>query len=331
MERHPHHHSFFWPIILVGVGIIWLLRNLGIIPLFSLGAILQFWPLLLIVLGLDILFSRRYPWIGSVVGLLAVAAVVAYLITGPQLGLATGSTVKTETFSEPLGSTATVRYMIDASSSPVNVSALDTNDKDLILANITHRGTMRFDVSGSEDKIVRISEEYYNTDWFNWDFSFDRMKWDIALSPNVPTEFDLNGGSGSLDMDLRGLQLTAFAGDFGSGSSDIRLPETKESYTADIQSGSGSVTLDLPEQTSLTLTLDTGSGSTSVDVPSDAALRIEVMDDGSGSLSLPNGLEKSNDSSVFSIGAWQTQGYDNAENQILIKILGQGSGSISIH
>ena len=330
-ERHPHHHSFFWPIILVGVGVIWLLRNLGIIPMFSLGSIIQFWPLLLIVLGLDILFSRRFPWIGSVVGLLAVAAVVAYLVTGPKLGLESGGAASTDTYSEPVGSTETVKYVFDTSSSPVDVSALDANDDNLILANITHRGTMRFDVTGSENKTVRMSESYQDTGWLYWDFSFDHLKWDIALNPDVPTEFEINGGSGSIDVDLRGIQLTDFSGDFGSGSSDIKLPETDDAYTADIESGSGSVTLDLPEETSLTMTLDTGSGSTSINVPSDAALRIEVMDDGSGSLSLPDGLRKSSDSSSFSIGAWQTDNYDDADVQILIKILGQGSGSISIH
>ncbi len=38
MEKNPQVRSFFWPILLVGVGIIWLLRNLGYIPHFSLGA-----------------------------------------------------------------------------------------------------------------------------------------------------------------------------------------------------------------------------------------------------------------------------------------------------
>ncbi len=137
---------------------------------------------------------------------------------------------------------------------------------------------------GSENKTVRMFRNLSGSGWLYWDLSFDHLKWDIALNPEVPTEVELNGGSGSIDADLRGIQMTDFSGDFGSGSSDIRLPETNAAYTAEIESGSGSVTLDLPEETSMTLTLDTGSGSTSINVPSDAALRIEVMDDGSGSL-----------------------------------------------
>jgi len=330
MEKNPQYRSFFWPILLVGVGIIWLLRNLGFIPQFSLGAILQFWPLLLIVLGLDILFSKRFPWIGTAVGLLAVAAIVVYLVSGPSLGLNTGSTVLKETFSEPSQGTSTVKYVFDTASSPVNISVLDEEDKELILADFIHRGVINFDVSGTQDKTVHISEDFENSTWLNWDFSFERLKWDIALSPNVPADVKLNGGSGSIDMDLRGLSLNTLALDLGSGSSDIWLPQSGQEYEAEIESGSGSVSIDLPEETPLILSLDTGSGSTSVNLPSDASVRIEVMDDGSGSLSLPDGLTKSNDSAKYSIGAWQTADFEVSDNQVIIKIKGQGSGSISI-
>jgi hypothetical protein len=65
-------------------------------------------------------------------------------------------------------------------------------------------------------------------------------------------------------------------------------------------------------------------------IPAKAAVRIEVNDDGSGSFDLPNGLMKASDSSNFDIGAWQTPNYDTADYKILVQVLGQGSGSVSI-
>jgi len=331
MENHPHRHSFFWPILLVGVGVIWLLRNLGIIQAFNLAAIFKLWPLLLIILGIDIIFSRRYPWIGAIMGLVAVAGIVGLLIYSPNLGVTTTQTTKTESFSEPIENTASAIYYFDTASSPVEINALSTQDANLIQADITHRGTLRFDVSGSDQKTVRVSEDFDNTNWFYWDLSLDQLKWDVGISPDVPTEIKLNGGSGSIKMDLSNVQLTSLTTDFGSGASTIDLPAAEDAYQADIESGSGSVSINIPDKAALTMTLDTGSGATSIDLPSDAALRVEIMDEGSGSLSLPDGLVKSPDSSSFSIGAWQTEGYDKADHKIEIKILGQGSGSISIH
>jgi len=189
---------------------------------------------------------------------------------------------------------------------------------------------MRFDVNGSDHTTVWMSEYSDNTSWLNWDFSFDNLKWDIGLSPEVPSDIILNGGSGSINMDLTGLQLNSLQTDTGSGSSNITLPQSKDAYLVEIESGSGSVTLRVPDQAAMTLTLDTGSGATSVIIPAKAAVRIEVNDDGSGSFDLPNGLMKASDSSSFDIGAWQTPNYDTAEYKILIQVLGQGSGSLSI-
>lgn len=330
MDNHPRYRSLFWPILLVGVGIVWLLSNLGLIQTISLGSILRFWPIVLIVFGLDMLFSRRYPWVGAVVGLLAVAGVVGLLMFGPQIGIATNTETKSETFSTPLEGVKTAEYDLDTSSSPVVITALDDNKSDLISADVTYRGIMRFDVNGSDHTTVRMSEYTDNTSWLNWDFSFDNLRWDIGLSPEVPSEIILNGGSGAITMDLSGLQLTSLQTDLGSGASTITLPQSQDAYTVEVESGSGSVTLNVPDKASLTLTLDTASGATNVIIPAKAAVRIEVNDDGSGSLNLPNGLTKASDSSSFDIGAWQTPNYDTADYKILIQVLGQGSGSLSI-
>jgi hypothetical protein len=330
MEKRPRRHSLFWPTLLVGVGLIWLLSNLGYIQPFSVGSVLRLWPILLIIMGVDILFSRQYPWVGAVVGLLAIVGVIGFLLVSPKLGITPTNSVKTESFSTGSAGVKTVEYDFDTSSAPVYISSLKSTSNDLLQARITHNGTMRFEVSGTSNKTVSLSQYSDTSSWFTWDFSYDNYKWDIALGPKVPTSIVLNGGSGSLDMDLRGVNLTSLRTDFGSGSSDITLPESETPYKGEIEGGSGSVNMELPANTSLTLTLNTASGSTNVNIPHDAAFRIEVMDDGSGSFNLPSGLKKSTDSNNFSIGAWETPNYQTADHKILIQVLGQGSGSISI-
>lgn len=51
--------SLFFPILLVVLGIIFLLRNIGALPGDIWQVILNLWPLILIVIGLDNLFSRQ--------------------------------------------------------------------------------------------------------------------------------------------------------------------------------------------------------------------------------------------------------------------------------
>jgi hypothetical protein len=329
MENRPRYHSLFWPFILVGVGIVWLLSNLQIIPTVNLGMVFRFWPLLLVFLGLDILFGRRYPWAEALVGVLAIGGVVALLVASPALGIDTGPQTKTETFSAPLGQTTMASYTFETSSAPVEINT-STGSADLISAEITHRGTMKFDVTGTTTKSVKLSEISNPDNWFSWDLSPNKFKWDIQLAPHMATDLVLDGGSGSINMDLTDIMLKSLRAHLGSGSARITMPITVTPYTAEVESGSGSVNLEIPATTDVKLVIDSGSGSINVSVPSDSALRVEIMDTGSGSVNLRSGLEKISTGLELGVSAWRSPGYDKATHKVLIQIQNQGSGSITI-
>jgi hypothetical protein len=116
------------------VGLVWLLVNLGVIAPFNIGTILNLWPLLLVILGLDILFGHRFAWLGSALGLLAVAGVVGFLILAPHSSTNTTNGLKTETFTEPVGDAMKVNYNFETASEPVEIHSLGSSSK-LIDAN----------------------------------------------------------------------------------------------------------------------------------------------------------------------------------------------------
>src|SRR5512135_1019645 len=86
-SRPRGYRSLFWPMILIGVGVVWLLGNLGILPANSLYLLANLWPLLLIGIGADLIFARRLPLVGAIIGLVLVAVVVVVLLIGPSLNL----------------------------------------------------------------------------------------------------------------------------------------------------------------------------------------------------------------------------------------------------
>ena len=55
--------SIFWPMILIGLGVVWLLANFDIIPPVNWWTLLNLWPLVLVALGLQIMFGRGRPWL----------------------------------------------------------------------------------------------------------------------------------------------------------------------------------------------------------------------------------------------------------------------------
>jgi hypothetical protein len=72
-------HSLFGPIVLIAIGVFFLLVNLGIIQDYSFNwtAVLQLWPLFLILIGVNIIVKQAPPPVGSLlsalVGLTALA------------------------------------------------------------------------------------------------------------------------------------------------------------------------------------------------------------------------------------------------------------------
>ena len=331
MENRPSrpYRSLFWPILLIGVGSVWLLGNLGFIQGNSLSLLASLWPVILIAIGLDLLVGRGSPMMGAAIGLLLIAALVAAIIAGPALGLkAPGGSFKVERFSAPLDSTATSDVRINSASEPVSLHALNGSNL-LIDATLGHYGTIDFKVTGDKDKVVSLS---HNDSVPVFSFNLGNLKdqrWDIGLSASVPTRLELNSGSGSVNIDLSGMKISAVLLDSGSGSLKAVLPETAQAYTAEIHSGSGSVDVQLPANTDITLRTYSGSGSVSIRLPANAAVRVEVTDRGSGRVNIGGGLTRVSGSDQ--VGTWESQGYAQAAHKMLVQVTGMGSGSLSIH
>ncbi len=80
MEQQQHYHGrrggFAWPLILIALGVIFLLSNMGMLNWNVWDVIWRLWPVLLIAIGLDILFGRRSA-LGSLIALVLVIAVIA--------------------------------------------------------------------------------------------------------------------------------------------------------------------------------------------------------------------------------------------------------------
>jgi hypothetical protein len=342
------YRSVFWPLLFIGIGLVYLLGNIGLIPAPSWGMLWRLWPLALIAAGLDLLFGRRSPLIGGLLGLLLVAAVVVFLIAAPSLDL--GGEAQTVTVRSALDQAQSARVYLDLDQYPTEISGL-VDSTDLIYGELDTYGDIDLDVSGGEQVSVRLKQNDPYMDGFNFDLSTLDMRWDIGLTPSIPLDLTLDVGSGSADAWLGELQLSDLFIDSGSGSVEAMLPPGAYPFELDsgsgsvnlsfleglqsemrIETGSGSVRISLEGRTNATLEVDTGSGSVTFILPDGVGLRLVVRDDGSGSVNpradmdLVDDLHDDDDD----VGIWETPGYDQAAYQIEIIIEDAGSGSINL-
>lgn len=70
MNGEHHHKSLFWPVLLVGLGVLLLLVNLGVLPGTNRQYLVTYWPVILILWGVDGLWKRDgIVWSLAILGL----------------------------------------------------------------------------------------------------------------------------------------------------------------------------------------------------------------------------------------------------------------------
>lgn len=67
--------SVFWPIVMIGAGIILFMNNSSMLTRNPIAMLVDYWPIILVFVGVDVLFSRR-GWLGTLISLLMGLAVV---------------------------------------------------------------------------------------------------------------------------------------------------------------------------------------------------------------------------------------------------------------
>ena len=334
VERQGY-RSLFWPIILIGVGLIWLLGNFGIISGANLAVLFRLWPLALIVIGLDLLFGRQSPGLGALIGLGAVVVMVVLMLAGPSLGLVQSVESQVSTYDVEREGATSARVEINPSVGLVRVRAL-TDSNALMTADVRHLGDLNLTVSGTTNRIVNLSQAsgvtQFSTNFLDGLFGGDenQLHWYINLNPEVRLDLRINSGVGESDIDLTGLLLTGVNINSGVGKTLLSLPAQDERYMATVNGGTGEIEVIVAEGAALDLNISSGVGNVIIDVPEGAAVRLESSG-GIGSMSVPAWLTRvsGEDGGLREQGVWESADYAGAERQISIRY-DSGVGGLTV-
>ncbi len=335
--RRPGYRSLFWPVLLIGAGVVLLLGNLGVISAANIISLLRLWPLLLILIGVDLLFGRTSPLVGGLIGVAAVVLAVVIMLIGPSIGLAGDWEVRE--FSDVVSARGveSARVSLDLSVGRTTVSPV-SDRANLMEADLRYVGPdIAFEASGESTRTVRLGQEEgaISTDFgglFNWLISpEEELRWEIGLNPDVPIELDINGGVGDANLNLGEFKLSALNLNGGVGGIALTLPATESRYVVRINGGVGGVDIEIPDRNAdLILRISGGVGSIDIDVPDDAAVRIESTG-GLGSVNVPGDFERVSGGEDWNNneGTWETPGFADAEQRIVLEYNG-GVGGLTI-
>ncbi len=269
MER--RRPSLVGPLILITAGLLFLLANLGMLPysFWEIGA--RFWPLILILVGVDLIIGRH-----SIVGSLIVVVLWIVLLGGifflsmnPAIGLLPTATLLpaatgvSDTLSQPLDDLKSATVVLNIGTARTNVHALNSDTSNLLQGTFQHaqgtRVVKTYDAVGSAGRLA-LSEEGVN--FFLGGTS--TSTWDVGLYPQVPLALQINGGVGRATLDLTDLQVTSLSVDSGVGTVDVTTPKSGIA-TVSLNGGVGSATVKIPQGVSARIRVSAGLGGINVD------------------------------------------------------------------
>jgi Domain of unknown function (DUF5668) len=237
------YRSYLLPALFILVGLLALLVNVGAIPTDRLYRLADLWPLLLIVLGLELLVNRaRLP---SAVDTTASVLIVALALAGATLYVALGPRIPagthTMTTTIPGGGVQQATLEVDVGGSKVHVQGSTSLDQDLLQAQITYSGpqpTVSFDHGSGRVVVSQNGRVGY--------FGPASFAMDVQLNVATRWSFAIHSGASHDTYDLANVDLAAMEIDTGASTEDITLPHPTGTVPLKINGGALTVRMHRP-------------------------------------------------------------------------------------
>lgn len=307
--KEGHHGNPLGALILIGIGLIFLLNNFGIIDWSIWQNLWRLWPVILILLGLQTMLGRSR--IGSLIvfliGVLIVAVVAFFSLTSYS------PTTNRWGFT-PVSHSKEIRVESGAYSDVTKRVVKINNGIGKLIINDSNQDSF-FDLDarslgeGMEPKLDQSLEDgllEFNLDTRqrgNFFFGMGHTpEYRLTLGiPELHTDLDVQSGVGQTEIDFDSLLIADFRAEIGTGSLDATFKKVALAQNkAVINVGTGSVKLHLPESTGLQVRYDIGLGRVKVD-----------------------------STSLKGSGTYTTSGYEEAEQKMNLEInVGTGSAEI---
>lgn len=236
----PDWRSVSRGLFLIALGVVFLLMNLGLLSWTFWMELGYWWPVLLVILGIGVLFKRHVPF--SFVLLVSLLVILALSLTGWGPSLQTrftgaGPTSRfVQSYALPQG-TSSARVQIDADAVDLKLDGASAGLADVDLAYPTAWGaglSVSAESQGSGSVVFRVDQSGIHG--FAAPGTGTRMyDWTVHLTNQIPVNLTLNAGAVDGDLDLSQVKLEKF--ELRGGAGDVRVqfgrPEGKVPVSVD--------------------------------------------------------------------------------------------------
>lgn len=255
------YRSYFWPAVLILIGVFALLVNSGVISTDRLSLLFDLWPVILIVIGLELLVRRAAPGrpgdvAAVLIVLLAAGGAIAYVALAPN-----PSTSGKLDSHAALGHLDNAALEIDAGAATITVTGTSSLGGDLYHATIDYSGpkpSVSLDRSNGNLTITQGNTGFGV-------FQTRHFTLDLQINSTIPWRISANGGASTETFKLASLPLKSLDLNTGASREDITLGPPSGVVPITINGGALTVNLHRPPGTGASVNVSGGAVSLTFD------------------------------------------------------------------
>ncbi len=257
-------------VILISIGVLLLLNTTGMVDFGFWGWIAKLWPVILIAIGIEKLFSsaqssslRNLAWLSPVI----IVAVVAYSVVAGERDDNSNkwgsnwqwnwddnsnAPTSTHTWSESFDSDAKrLDLNLEMSGGRLTVRG-GTDSGNLVMARASSRGDKPSSTKSA------VGDGVYQVSIHQRDHSdhLGRDQWIIKVTDSIPVDMKIEGGAARMRLDLSAVKIENLELDAGAADVDIVLGSMVPNVKCDLECGAAALDITIPSVAGLRLYRD---------------------------------------------------------------------------
>ncbi len=244
--------------ILIVIGVVFLLNNLGYLSWDVWGTLWRFWPVLLILVGVNFFLAGSRPWVMLIVTFVVLAGVFLAVWAMSGSGALTKQT--TVSFSQPLGAVERAEVQIDFGAGKLVVGSLPYGSDRLAAGEVSEGAVRDATVSGG---VARLRLTAPASGW--WVPGAPSADWKVRLTRQVPLDLVFKTGANESQIDLTDLLVASFTLESGASRNLVILPANAGMTRASIKAGAADIKVVVPSGVGARIKAEAGVSSVDID------------------------------------------------------------------